>query len=63
VTFTECLSKVSAMVMGGEPQVIPLSLALDWAETNLEAGSRRYDPAALMSAMFQFMSPPVGEES
>lgn len=57
-SFTECLSKVSAMVMGGEPQVIPLSLALDWAETNREAGRRRYDPAALMAAMFHFMSPP-----
>lgn len=56
--FTECLSKVSAMVMGGEPHVIPLSLALDWAETNREAGQRRYDPASLMAAAFRFIGPP-----
>lgn len=57
VRFTECLSKVSAMVMGGEPFVIPLTLALEWAEDNREAGAKRYDAAALMAAMFHFMSP------
>lgn len=62
-SFTECLSKVSAMVLGGEPQVIPLSLALDWAEANREAGQRRYDPAALMAAMFHFMGSPEADSA
>lgn len=60
-SFTACLSKVSAMAMGGEPQVIPLSLALGWAEEHREAGRMRYDPEALMAAMFHFMSTP-GED-
>ncbi len=60
-TFTECLSKVSAMAMGGEPQVIPLVLALDWAEQNRAEGLKRYDPASLMAAMFHFLGDPDGE--
>lgn len=54
--FTECLSKVCAMAMGGEPHAIPLTLALHWAEENREAGRALYDPEALMSALFGFIA-------
>lgn len=57
-SFTECLAKVSAMVMGGEPQVIPLVLALEWAEANREEGRKRYDPVAMLEAMFHFLGAP-----
>ena len=57
VSLTECLSKVSALVTGGEPQAIPLTLALDWAEAHRELGQRRYDAASLMVAFLRLLAP------
>lgn len=54
-SLTEALSKLSAMILGGEPQVIPLTLALEWAIANREAGRERYDAAALWSALAGFL--------
>ncbi|MDB5106894.1 MAG: hypothetical protein JWP91_4583 [Fibrobacteres bacterium] len=56
-SLTDALSKLSAMVMGGEPQAIPMTLALEWAAANLEAGSVRYDAAMLLAGLVQFLGP------
>lgn len=56
VSLTECLSKLSAMVIGGEPQVIPLTLALDWAEANQELGRQQYDAGSLMGAFVDLIA-------
>ncbi|HKP95702.1 MAG TPA: YkgJ family cysteine cluster protein [Fibrobacteria bacterium] len=57
-SLTEALSKLSAMLLGGEPRVIPMTLALEWAMENREAGRERHDAAALMAALVEFLSAP-----
>lgn len=54
-SLTEALSKLSALVLGGEPKVVPMTLALEWAMANREAGRERYDAAALMAALVGFL--------
>lgn len=56
--LTEALSKVSALVMDGEPFAIPLTLALEWAAENREAGGKRYDAALLLTALVEFLGSP-----
>lgn len=53
--LTEALSKLSALVLGGDPRTIPMTLALDWAEANREAGAKRYDAAVLLTALVEFL--------
>jgi Fe-S-cluster containining protein len=55
VILTEALSKVSALVMDGEPFAIPLPLALEWAAENREAGGKRYDATLLLTALVEFL--------
>ena len=55
LNLTEALSKLSAMVLGGDPQTVPMTLALDWAAANREAGARRYDAALLLTALVEFL--------
>ncbi|MEO6094677.1 MAG: YkgJ family cysteine cluster protein [Fibrobacteria bacterium] len=54
--LTEALSKVSALVMGGEPFAIPLPLALEWAVENREAGGKRFDATLLLTALVEFLA-------
>lgn len=53
--LTEALSKLSALVLGGDPLTIPMTLALDWASANREAGAERYDAALLLTALVEFL--------
>ena len=53
--LTEALSKLSALVLGGDPQSIPMTLALDWAEANREEGAKRYDASLLLTALVDFL--------
>ena len=53
--LTECLSRVSALMLDSEPQVIPLTLALRWAEEHHALGQQRYDASSLMRAFFGLM--------
>lgn len=57
-SLTEALSKLSALVLGGEPRVIPMTLALEWAMENRDAGRERYDAAMLMAALVDFLGSP-----
>jgi Fe-S-cluster containining protein len=54
-SLTEALSKVSALFLGGEPHVIPMTLALEWAMENREAGRERFEAATLMTALIGFL--------
>ncbi len=56
VSMTEGLSKLSALVLGGEPQVIPMTLALDWALEHREEGQQRFDAAFLLGSLVDLMS-------
>lgn len=56
VSLTDALSRLSAMVMGGEPQAIPMTLALEWASSHRDAGRNRYDAAQLMGALFSLLA-------
>ena len=55
-SLTDALSRLSAMVMGGEPRAIPMTLALEWAAANRDAGRKRYDPAQLMGTLFDLLT-------
>ncbi|HYK92203.1 MAG TPA: YkgJ family cysteine cluster protein [Acidobacteriota bacterium] len=54
--LTEALSRLTAVLLGGDPQVIPLVLALDWAEDHREEGQLRYDAAALLTLLVQILA-------
>ncbi len=56
-SLTDALSRLCAMVMGGEPQAIPMTLALEWAAANREAGQTRYDAGQLMGTLFDLLGP------
>jgi Fe-S-cluster containining protein len=61
--LTEALSRLSATLLGGEPTVIPLTLALAWAEEHREEGARRYDAAALMTGLIELLVSSKAPES
>ena len=63
LSLTDALSRLSAMVMGGEPQAIPMTLALEWATAHRDAGRERYDAAQLMGALFSLLGAPEGESA
>ncbi len=56
VSLTECLSKLSAIVMGGEPQVIPLTLALNWAAENQDLGRQTFEAKYLLETLVELMA-------
>lgn len=56
--LTEALSKLSALVLKAQPQVIPMTLALAWANDHHEEGQGRYDGAFLLTALVEFLSNP-----
>jgi Fe-S-cluster containining protein len=56
ISLTEILSKLAARLMGGDPFVIPMVLALDWAEEHKEEGRQRYDPAPLITLLVEMMN-------
>lgn len=55
LSLTEALSKLSARFLGTEPKVIPMTLALEWAAANREAGSVRHDASGLMAALAEIL--------
>jgi Fe-S-cluster containining protein len=58
--MTEALAKLAAVLLHQEPQVIPMPLALDWAEEHREEGRLRYDTAALMAQLVEILAHPSG---
>lgn len=51
VRLSEALVAVSARMLGKPREVVPLPLALIWAEQFREEGQRRFDPRALITAL------------
>ncbi len=58
LSLTEGLSKLSALVLGKEPQVIPMTLALEWAAAHKEEGQRRYDGSFLLGSLIELLKSP-----
>lgn len=56
-SVTEPLAEVAAKFLGGEPQLMPMTLALGWAVENREAGQRRFDSVELMTELLKAMFP------
>jgi Fe-S-cluster containining protein len=58
VRMSEALSRVTARLFDTEPVVIPMVLALDWAEAHAEEGRRRWDVSRLMEMLVQELGRP-----
>jgi Fe-S-cluster containining protein len=55
-SMSECLSKLTARLLGGEPHVVPLTSALDWALENAELGKRTWEPDVLMKGLVELIN-------
>jgi Fe-S-cluster containining protein len=55
ISMPHSLAKLTAMLMENEPELIPLPLALNWAENNPEWNSKRFDAALLYSTLFDIL--------
>lgn len=53
--LTNCMARLAAVLMEGEPNPIPLTHALEWAEANLEWDSKTFDPALLYATFFDIL--------
>ena len=56
VRLTEALARLTAELLGGEPKLIPLSLAPAWAVENEAAGQMQWEGAAMMRRLLELMS-------
>jgi len=59
--FSDCLSQLSALLVGGEPVTVPLPAALGWADQHWDEGQRRYDAKSLFTTLAGLIkaSPPA----
>jgi Fe-S-cluster containining protein len=55
-SLSECLSKLTAKLLGGEPMIIPLTSALDWATDHEEEGQRTWEPEVLMRGLVELIN-------
>ncbi len=46
------------MILDTEPQVVPMTLALEWAAAHREQGRQRYDGAFLLGALVELLGSP-----
>jgi Fe-S-cluster containining protein len=49
--LSEALVSLSAKLLGKEPEVVPMTLALDWAEANKADGQRTWDGRVLIEGL------------
>ena len=61
--MTAPLAQVAALFLDGEPQHMPLTLALEWALEHQEEGRRRFDAVELMTTLLQLMFPEAEGEA
>jgi Fe-S-cluster containining protein len=57
VRLSEALSSLAAKLYEREPEVIPLTMALEWAEKHREEGQRRWDGRFLIESLVAELSP------
>lgn len=62
-SLTHCLARLTAILMEEEPQLIPMPLALEWAEEHAEWNHKRYDAALLYSGLFDVVKALAAEEN
>jgi Fe-S-cluster containining protein len=55
ISLPHCLARLAAMLMGGEPQLLPMSLALDWARQTSEWQTKRFDATMLFTSFFDIV--------
>lgn len=56
IRMAHALAGVAARVLGNEPLLVPLSFAINWAETNEEIGQRRFDGHMLVNLLLEELS-------
>ena len=57
VRFSEALVNLTAKLLGKEPEVIPMTLALEWAAAHREDGRRTFDGRTLIEGLVAELSP------
>jgi Fe-S-cluster containining protein len=61
-SVTEPLAQVAAKFLGGEPQLMPMTLAIGWAVEHRETGQRKFDSVELMTELLKAMFPEKSPE-
>ncbi len=56
IRMSLALSRVAARLLGGEPAILPLTLAINWAEAHEEEGLRRFDGYMLVNMLLEELS-------
>ena len=51
VRLSEALARLTGKLLDREPEVVPLTLALEWAEAHREEGARTWDPRVLLEGL------------
>lgn len=62
-SLPHCLARLTGILMDEEPQLIPMPLALDWAEAHAEWNAKRFDAALLYSGLFDVVKTLAAKES
>jgi Fe-S-cluster containining protein len=60
VRLSEALARLTAKLLGTEPEVVPLTLALKWAAAHGDAGQRTWDPRVLFEGLIAELSAGTG---
>ena len=57
VRLSEALANLTAKLLDREAEVIPLPLALEWADAHREEGARTWDARVLIEGLIAELSP------
>jgi Fe-S-cluster containining protein len=60
VRLSEALVNLTAKLLGTEPEVVPMTLALEWAEAHRADGLRTFDGRTLIEGLVAELSPARG---
>jgi Fe-S-cluster containining protein len=64
VRLSEALAALAGKLLGREPEVVPLTVALEWAVEHAEEGRRTWDAQLLLEGLVAELSPkPAGHPS
>jgi Fe-S-cluster containining protein len=55
INMPHCMAKLTGILFDREPELIPMPLALDWAENHPEWNTQRFDAGLLYSTLFDIM--------
>jgi Fe-S-cluster containining protein len=60
VRLSEALSRLTGKLLDREPEVVPLTMAMEWAALHEEEGRSTWDARLLMEGLVAELSPPTG---